>query len=208
METIHQIVPITIFETFLPVQDSWLEYALDSSYHKRTFEANEPGDDGTFTENKFVLDDLPDLKLLILQKFEFYIRDYFKIKKNISFDFINSWINFHPPKHSCHLHNHCNSIFSGVYYLLNDTNMGDIIFHTDPFDNNIAKGFELEFDEWTNWNCYSYKISPKSGTLIIFPSYLKHSVNKNITDVNRFSLAFNLFFKNSKWGKESNQIEI
>lgn len=208
MKTIHEIKPISIFETFLPVQDNWMQYVLDSLYHQRTYKADEEGDDGIFSANKFVLNDLPNLKFLILQEFELYIRDYFKIKKCISFDFINSWINFHPPQHSCHLHNHCNSIFSGVYYLSNDKNMGDITFHTDPFDNNIAKGFEFEFDEWTDSNCYSYKISPKSGTLIIFPSYLKHSVSKNMTDVNRFSLAFNLFFKNSKWGKEHNQIEI
>ena len=35
-------------------------------------------------------------------------------------------------------------------------------------------------------------IPPEAGTLIIFPSWLEHGVNQNLSDAERVSMSFNI----------------
>ena len=49
-----------------------------------------------------------------------------------------------------------------------------------------------EFSERTQINSSIQSISPEAGTLIIFPSWLDHSVNQNLSDADRISMSFNI----------------
>jgi uncharacterized protein (TIGR02466 family) len=49
-----------------------------------------------------------------------------------------------------------------------------------------------DFSERNQMNSPIQFISPEAGALIIFPSWLEHGVNQNLTDVDRISIAFNI----------------
>jgi ectoine hydroxylase-related dioxygenase (phytanoyl-CoA dioxygenase family) len=52
-----------------------------------------------------------------------------------------------------------------------------------------------------------YILNVKEGTIVIFPSHLEHSVEKNNSNENRYSIAFN-FYVRGKFGKEEYELEI
>jgi uncharacterized protein (TIGR02466 family) len=41
----------------------------------------------------------------------------------------------------------------------------------------------------------SLEINPQEGMLLLFPSYLMHKVNNNISNKERISISFNINFK-------------
>jgi len=112
--------------------------------------------------------------------------------------FTQSWLTKHDniPQHTFP-HRHQNSILSGTYYVNADQNSAGLNFHkdNDMFEKYIK--WEQE-DEYTQNNKYAWQsvnIEVETGVLIIFPSWLKHSVNGNTQKDVRCSLAFNTWFK-------------
>jgi ectoine hydroxylase-related dioxygenase (phytanoyl-CoA dioxygenase family) len=53
----------------------------------------------------------------------------------------------------------------------------------------------------------SYALKLNEGTIVLFPSHLNHSVEENLSNQNRYSIAFNFFVK-GKFGKEEYQLEL
>ncbi len=87
------------------------------------------------------------------------------------------------------VHNHPNSLLSDVYYVKVEGDCGDLLFF-DP--RKQASMTQPEFSERTQINSSIQSISPEAGTLIIFPSWLDHSVNQNLSDADRISMSFNI----------------
>lgn len=87
-------------------------------------------------------------------------------------------------------HFHSNSILSGILYLQNHGTITEF-FPEDTFYNKFQQGkiFITAKD-----NSQIIRIEPKLGKLLIFPSYLIHSVPVNKTKSTRYTLAFNTFF--------------
>ena len=86
-------------------------------------------------------------------------------------------------------HQHGNSTISGAYYVRAPKNSGDIVFY-DPRPAPV-----FSFPKAINSNFLNAKvngISPKGGALILFPSYVDHSVNENLTDEERIVISFNI----------------
>ena len=86
-------------------------------------------------------------------------------------------------------HHHSNSDLSAAYYVSAEKNCGDIIFY-DPrpaavYKHPIAKKPNI-------LNATINSITPKPGMLILFPSYLEHSVNPNLSEHRRIVISFNL----------------
>ena len=100
------------------------------------------------------------------------------LNKDISFDDTAIWGNISSTTHYNQIHNHGSTTgeFSGVYYLQVFSDSGNIVFYDDLFLNKI---------EYT----------PVVGDLLIFPSYLPHSVNPNNNSKDRISIAFNFQIK-------------
>ena len=86
-------------------------------------------------------------------------------------------------------HQHGNSSISGAYYVRAPINCGDIVFY-DPrpapvySHPNVVKPNLL--------NAQVNGISPKEGALVLFPSYLEHSVNENKSNEERIVVSFNI----------------
>ncbi len=86
-------------------------------------------------------------------------------------------------------HQHGNSTISGAYYVRAPINCGDIIFY-DPrpapvYSHPNAIGPN-------SLNAQVNGINPKEGGLILFPSYLDHSVNENLSQEERIVISFNI----------------
>ena len=86
-------------------------------------------------------------------------------------------------------HQHGNSTISGAYYIRAPLNSGDIVFY-DPrpapvysHPNVVAPNF---------LNAQVNGITPKEGALVLFPSYLDHSVNENLSNEERIVISFNI----------------
>ena len=58
-----------------------------------------------------------------------------------------------------------------------------------------------------NLNAETYVVDLKEGTIVIFPSHLEHSVEKNWSPERRYSLAFN-FYVRGDFGKEEYELVI
>ena len=86
-------------------------------------------------------------------------------------------------------HQHGNSTISGAYYVRAPKNSGDIVFY-DPrpapvytYPNALSPNL---------LNAQINGISPNEGSLVLFPSYLDHSVNENLSNDERIVISFNL----------------
>jgi uncharacterized protein (TIGR02466 family) len=81
-------------------------------------------------------------------------------------------------------------VLSGVYYVsVPETNMGDLILH---------RGDNAEFfltskvnREQTMANALSIVCPVEESKFYLFPSWVKHSVDRNDSDSERISIAFN-----------------
>ena len=86
-------------------------------------------------------------------------------------------------------HQHGNSTISGAYYVRAPENSGDIVFY-DPRPAPV-----YSYPRALNPNILNAQvngISPKEGALVMFPSYLDHSVNENISNEERIVISFNI----------------
>ncbi len=86
-------------------------------------------------------------------------------------------------------HQHGNSSISGAYYVRAPKKCGDIVF----YDPRPAAVFSYPTSLSSNFlNAQVNGISPKEGGLILFPSYVDHSVNENLSDNERIVISFNI----------------
>ena len=101
------------------------------------------------------------------------------------------WANFNP-KGSFHIpHHHPNNFLSGVYYVRVTEGAESITFHeprpqTDLISPSVRKA--------NQYNAKEHSIGVQPGRVVIFPSWLVHSVTPNTSDQIRISISFNMMF--------------
>ncbi len=86
-------------------------------------------------------------------------------------------------------HHHGNSALSAAYYVNANEDSGDIVFY-DP-----RQAFTFshpENSQINNLNAQVKSITPKKGMLVLFPSYLEHSVNPSKSKEDRVVISFNI----------------
>jgi uncharacterized protein (TIGR02466 family) len=103
----------------------------------------------------------------------------------------NSWYNIQSKNSSLKKHCHPNSIISGALYLKTDELSSKIYFHNPNPHIHFTSFKELNF---TNFENISFDV--KTGTLILFPSWLQHGSNfeENQSD-ERICFSFNTTYK-------------
>lgn len=89
------------------------------------------------------------------------------------------------------LHSHPNNFLSGVYYVRTGEGADTINFH-DP--RKQASIIRPPVTELTAQNTDQVVVRVREGTLLLFPSYLEHSVDANGSNDERVSISFNLMF--------------
>jgi uncharacterized protein (TIGR02466 family) len=108
-------------------------------------------------------------------------------KNNIKLTNMWSIINKKSASNSRHIHS--NSYISAAYYVSAPKDCGDIFFY-DPRAASVIRIPEIK--ESTKLNMQQVNISPQEGVLVMFPSYLHHSVGENNSDQERIVISFNI----------------
>jgi uncharacterized protein (TIGR02466 family) len=125
---------------------------------------------------------------LFLSKIHWAVEKYTSgiLYQGPSFVLTESWFNFSKTHGFQFDHTHAGSRISGVYYYQTSDNDGNIRFQNpNPFSH--FRGFPADGVPSESINYKS-----KNGRIILFPSWLTHRVNKNLTDNERISISFNL----------------
>ncbi len=102
------------------------------------------------------------------------------------------WVNINPKYAYNALHEHPESVVSGVYYVQSDEKSGHLRFR-DPRAGKRMNPWPVAEDKKSDqrhWDRVSHK--PIAGRLIMFPSWLEHDVEANLSDQERISISFNM----------------
>ena len=103
----------------------------------------------------------------------------------------NMWANISPRYAFNRQHNHPHSLWSGVYFVRAKDNAGRVYFRDPRRESTIfAPRYESEQRTRECWSEVYYK--PIEGRLILFPAWLEHTVEPNLSNTERISIAFNL----------------
>ena len=138
--------------------------------------------------------DFPPYLQKLKELIEFNANIYSKtmhIKKELQLD--NMWININEYKDSNEPHIHPHSIVSGSFYLSVSEDSGGIKFY-NPLSETMNYVLNDDIvDKWTQTNCSRWVVVPVQSVLLLFPGWLKHSVQpNNDKKLKRISISFNL----------------
>ena len=111
---------------------------------------------------------------------------------NNKINITSAWSIINKKNASNERHIHSNSYISAVYYVSAPKNCGDILFHDPRQAKIIRKPNTIKANQL---NAEVVNITPQSGLLVLFPSYLYHSVAKNNSDEERIIISFNIDIK-------------
>ena len=122
------------------------------------------------------------------------VKDYFnKIicpSNNIKPYITQSWLNYTDTNQYHHIHNHPNSLISGILYINADKDNDKVVFKSDKY-NMIS----LETEKHNAFNSSSWWFPVETGQVFLFPSSLTHCVETKQGKNTRISLAFNVFIE-------------
>ena len=102
--------------------------------------------------------------------------------------FTECWLNIYSEGHAQEAHQHANAVISGIYYAKAPPGSGDLLIHSPYVDIMLdpperrANGLNLKI----------MPIKPKEGMMILFRSFVRHSVKPTKGKDERISIAFNL----------------
>jgi len=88
-------------------------------------------------------------------------------------------------------HSHPNNFLSGVYYVRVQPGADTINFHDPRRQTYVIRPPVVEL---TAENTDQVVVRVTNGTLLMFPSYLEHSVDGNMSEEERISISFNIMF--------------
>jgi len=88
-------------------------------------------------------------------------------------------------------HTHPDSVLSGVYYVNIPKNSGNLIFENFTTHTETTYRFVKKYNQY---NSPKWAVMPKENLCVLFPSYLIHYVEPNLSNEERISISFNYGF--------------
>ena len=149
---------------------------------------------GGFQSNVINLNNYPefyDLAIIIIKEAKLFCNE---ININEIEVISGLWVNVNEYGHSNSQHHHPHCVLSGVFYGHSKPNnqSGCIVFK-HPSADIMASDWTKVQKEINENNSLDWLFPPVPGDLIIFPSWLSHSVEPNFAkDYKRISISFNL----------------
>tara|TARA_R110000822_G_scaffold79520_2_gene190157 strand:- start:405 stop:1019 length:615 start_codon:yes stop_codon:yes gene_type:complete len=186
---IHPLFPTPIYFTNLKRSFS-LKELKEVEIHKKKLSQNT----GNYnTLNSYILNEKTFIPLK--KELELHIKDYFNRIYSPEDDKITpyitqSWLNYTDKNQYHHIHQHPNSLVSGVLYINADEKYDKIKFHDKQYN-----CFKITPKDYNMYNSNSWWFPVKKTDLVLFPSSTTHSVENKEGDNTRVSLAFNVFVK-------------
>ncbi len=137
-------------------------------------------------DNILMLPELTELKKFVMDSAKDFLDTVLEMKYE-EFFITESWINISTKGDNQRLHNHSNSILSGVHYLKTEENHPPLIFkkqsqQTEPF-------MSIREHHKKNYDTMSFPCT--QDTMVVFNSYMYHMHFKNKIDTDRISLSWN-----------------
>ena len=117
-----------------------------------------------------------------------FFKEVMSNKESISLDSL--WININEYKDYNLPHKHPFSKISGVFYVRAPEKCGNIVFSNDSDMEYYIK--DQSINTYNNYNSSTWFFPAKENTLYLFPSWLKHYVEPNLSNESRISISFNL----------------
>lgn len=189
-DALHLLFPIPVGLYDFPYQYNEVEL----NYLKNTEKHVKENTGNIISQNSYVLDNqaMSKLKQYIQKMVNHHFKKTVTTDPSCSLYVTQSWVNYTDNKQYHHLHRHYNSYFSGVLYL--NTNEDDYIRFYSPTSGTLDPVL-IEPAEVNNINGKIFNLPVKSNTMVLFPSYLPHSVEPVTGSSTRCSLAFNTFVR-------------
>jgi len=147
-----------------------------------------------FLEQCFDVNPLKDLFFAILEISNQAVIDFNYKNTNKILKVANTWVNINNTK-ECYneIHVHPNTTFSGVYYVKCNENSGSLNFHRNFYERFLI-WCHGKVEEPSELSAEVEIYKPLEGRLLLFPSYLPHSVGNNLDDSERVSISFNVIY--------------
>jgi uncharacterized protein (TIGR02466 family) len=186
---------------------SWKEAVIKTEMERMS------ADNGWLSVNRKILTTdkkFDGLHKIIKESVDDYVYTTCGISKREESEFIiqTSWVVRNDPKDWAHAHHHRNSLFSGCLYFDVPKNSGDFVIHKDPTHMNfMSSTVEFDVDQWNIFNAMRWTFKVEEGLLLMFPSHIRHSVDTNMSNLPRYSLAFNVWYK-GKLGDKESELEL
>ena len=193
----RKVIPLfatPVFETEIFLND---ETKLFIKNQKTKTKVIEPAKNGLISNDTYILNNkkLNKIKENILNEINFYKNNILQVKENIQCYIKNSWLMFHNANDFSHNHYHLNSFISGILYIKTPRDCGNIVFHSSKMNHSIFPLINIPFKKYNEYNSSTFTFEVKENQLLLFPSSLIHSVEKNLSNDTRICLAFNVLIK-------------
>lgn len=101
-----------------------------------------------------------------------------------------AWVNYHDTQNGMQVEHTHQDTFSGVIYLKAPKKSGHLVIN-NPALNSLWQGTML-VSKKNKFTADRIRIAPQEGNMLIWPSYLPHSVETNNHDEERISIGFNI----------------
>jgi len=140
------------------------------------------------------LHEVPDLRPLI-EEFEdatLTVLDFLDVVHQ-EIRITGCWANINGIGTAHQEHIHPNNFLSGVYYVQADEGADSFKIHDPRPQRHMIRP---EVREATPFNGGEFSLSVKPGDILVFPSWLPHSVDRNRSGRPRISVSFNAIFRN------------
>ncbi len=189
---VHALFPTPLLESYIPVQEGWLEFIKTLDYDRTAM------DNGYITSDRNIWehDQLRPLYHEIKDAVKYFAYGQLKVSSHVYLDLLRGWAVKHMPDDWAQNHCHMNSIFSGIYYLDVHEKSGDVVMekgqhYTNCFMPTLSPDVTM-FNQFTmqSWRCH-----PDNGKILIFPSQLIHNVERNLSGKVRYCIGFDVFIR-------------
>ena len=139
--------------------------------------------------SKEILEPLPDALNELFSNFLGFVNDYCAQITGLNNLMLgNFWVNINQKYDYNRTHDHQNSILSAVYYVdAEGDDIGNFVAERDD----TAEFFLGSYKNVSGFTGTSFAITPLTGFAFLMPSWMLHSVEQNLTDRDRISVAFN-----------------
>mgnify|MGYP006189659665 CR=1 FL=1 len=154
----------------------------ESKHHSKDF----------YLFDNFINEGLKDIKIFCEHELKRYLEKIEGVNTDLAgLRITQSWLNKIKPQGFHPTHYHSNSYLSGVLYISCLPN--DRINFENRLEGNY-NNMVLPIKKPTVWNANVGKVDVEKGDLLLFPSWVPHSVDQNETkNRERISLSFNTF---------------
>lgn len=203
MSDIQSLFGTPVCKTYLPDRYANIIQSFDQ------YESDERADVANYghrSKNSYILDEpqCHSLRDYILEQVRQFAYDYLCYDYS-AYRMSQSWLSYKEPGQHHTMHTHPNSLVSGVFYFgPSDQKTPAIRFHNARVGVNsqtikpaMRKGYNPDV----------MNVDFEAGMMVLFPSYLHHSVPVNNTNTVRCSLAFNVI-PTKGFGEEGNLTEL